>query len=73
MGTATGTPSAASHGGATATSDDVREMQHHLDLLLTESDLMREQEAVFRSGKNALSCQEIKSVHVCTRHLANAF
>ncbi len=42
-GTATGTPNAAN-------SDDVREMQHHLDLLLTESDLMREQEAVFRAG-----------------------
>ncbi len=56
MGTATGTSSAASHGGAAAAnSDDVREMQHHLDLLLTESDLMREQEAVFRSGKNALT------------------
>ncbi len=45
-GTATGTPN--------ANSDDVREMQHHLDLLLTESDLMREQEAVFRAG--ALRC-----------------
>ncbi len=53
MGTATGTLSGAnsSSGGAVANSDDMREMQHHLDLLLTESDLMREQEAVFRAGK----------------------